>query len=266
MNRGLLSPGVFSTLSWLLLLGAMVVLAGVGYDVYKRHIAPREPQHFHFGSVQQSAEAGRVELTEIIDAHIFGVVPVAKKKIKVLKPEVVEAPETRLNLTLTGVITASNPLHRRAMIEVKRGQTSVVQVGAEIGKTGATLNAVFADYILIEHRGKLEKLVLERSLLKLSDRAAQNKQTISALNINIAEFEALAEVDPSDLDISRLLPPNSEQQPPQPENSAGQDQQNIQQPNIDSEEATELEQKTEPKQLLQNEASLYNSRVWEKFS
>lgn len=205
MNQNLVPNSVFAAGSWAVLGMAMVALAAVGIEVFQRHIADPPVQQFNFGSLKRQDADERVSLAGIINAHIFGTVPVVKKPTK---QKVVEAPKTKLNLSLTGVITSPDPNQSRAMIEVQRGQTSVVLVGNEIGSTGAKLDAVFADHILIQHRGALEKLVIERDSLKLDDLTATNAQTISALNINVAEFEALAEVDPEDLDISKLMPAN----------------------------------------------------------
>jgi hypothetical protein len=205
MNQNILPNSVFTAGSWALLAAAMVALAAVGIEVFQRHIADPPVQQFNFGSLKRQDADERVSLAGIINAHIFGTVPVVTQPSK---PKVVEAPKTKLNLSLTGVITSPDPNQGRAMIEIQRGQTSVVLVGNEIGNTGAKLDAVFADHILIQHRGALEKLVIERDSLKLDDLTATNAQTISALNINVAEFEALAEVDPEDLDISKLIPAN----------------------------------------------------------
>lgn len=184
---------------------AMMALVVVAREVYMRHLIPQSVQRFSF-SVEESAVAREnANLAKVTRQHIFGVVPPVKKKV-VEKPKVVEAPKTRLKLNLTGIIAGRTAEENRAMVEIKRGNTSVVKVGEEIGKTKAKLLAVHSDHILIEHRGKTEKLELVRPELSLTDLRLQSDQTISALNINVAEFEALAKVDPSDLDIEKLLP------------------------------------------------------------
>jgi len=205
MNRHLFSNSAFSAASWLLLFGAMASMAITGFEIYNSHLRADAGQQFNFGSVPATARGANAGLASTINSHLFGTVPVQVKP-KIEKPKVVEAPETRLNLSLTGVVTAPDPKNSHAMIEIERGQTSVVRVGAEIGKTGAQLNAVFPDHILIDHRGKIEKLAIDRESLDLTDVSASNAQTISALNFNVAEFEALAAVDPRDIDISSLLP------------------------------------------------------------
>ena len=210
--------------SWLALLASAGAVAWSGYEIYNRHLKPPAAQEFNFGSIEQVAASERVGLEPVIQAHIFGVVP-PKPKPQAEKPKVVEAPKTKLNLLLTGVITSPDPAGGIAMIEIQRGQTSVVRVGSNIGKTGARLEAVHSDHILIERQGKLEKLPIERNTLDLVALASSNEQTISSLNINVAEFEALAAVDPSETDISRLLPqrqdPPVPATDPGPENTAG---------------------------------------------
>ncbi|MGI9316630.1 MAG: type II secretion system protein N [bacterium] len=246
MNQKILPNSVFAAGSWGLLAVAMVSLAGVSVEVYQRHLADPPVQQFNFGAAKQQGKDELVNLAGIINAHIFGTVPVIKKPAD--KPKVVEAPKTKLNLSLTGVITAPDPNKSRAMIEVQRGQTSVVLVGNQIGNTGAKLDAVFSDHILIEHRGALEKLVIERDFLKLDDLSATNAQTISALNINVAEFEALAEVNPEDLDISKLMPVA---QPTQPKVEPDQQIEDPDEAAAQQEKAEELEE--EKKRIEQAE-------------
>jgi len=197
---------MFSSASWLCLLLAMMALVAVSREVYVRHLTPQSVQRFSFSAGNSSAARVKSDLTEVARQHIFGTVPPVKKKV-VEKPKIVEAPKTKLKLSLTGVITAKTQEESRAMVEIKRGETSVVRVGEDIGTTGAKLTAVHRDHILIEHRGKPEKLELVRPELSLTDLRSQSDNTISALNINVAEFEALAKVNPNDVDISKLLPP-----------------------------------------------------------
>ena len=236
MNQNILPNSLFNVGSWVLLAVAMVALTGVTIEVFKRHFADPQVQQFNFGSRKQSGGNERVSLAGIANLHIFGTVPIKKPDAK---PKVVEAPKTKLNLSLTGVITSPDPKKSRAMIEVQRGQTSVVLVGNEIGNTGANLDAVYSDHILIQHRGALEKLAIERDLLKLNDLAATNAQTITALNINVAEFEALAEVNPDDLDISKLVPA------PQVPQTQTNEQQSGDQRTVDPDEAAAQQEQAE---------------------
>ena len=256
MNQNILPNSVFTAGSWGLLAVAMVALAGVTIEVFKRHIADPPVQQFNFGSPKQTGGDERVSLAGIVNAHIFGTVPVKKVDAK---PKVVEAPVTKLNLSLTGVITAPDPQKSRAMIEVQRGQTSVVLVGSEIGNTGARLDAVYSDHILIQHRGALEKLAIQRDLLKLDDISATNAQTISALNINVAEFEALAEVNPEDLDISKLMP--APQVPLSPSDDAQDDMPQIENPDDAAAQREEAEREEEERRRIEQAEELRQQQM-----
>ena len=227
MQRSLIPNWMFSSASWLCLLFSMIALVVVAREVYTQHFIPESVQRFSFSSVGSVVTRDNVNLAEVARQHIFGVVPPVKKKV-VEKPKVVEAPKTRLKLSLTGIIAGGTADENRAMIEIKRGNTSVVKVGEVIGKTRAKLTAVYSDHILIEHRGKTEKLELVRPELSLTDLRLQSDQTISALNINVAEFEALAKVDPRDLDITKLLP----KQPPSVEENYQSDEERNAQRNV----------------------------------
>jgi hypothetical protein len=247
MNNLSSTNSLFSAGSWLLLLGSMAALASAGYQVYARNLVEKPPQQFHFNAPHASAPAEQMDLSKIVQAHVFGVVPIKVKE----KPKVVEAPKTQLKLTLTGVITAIPEEQGRAMIEVQRGTTSIVRVGEEIGKTGARLNSVFTDHILIDRQGKLEKLLIDRATLEINNLAAQNSQTISALNINVSEFEALAKVDPADLEIERLLPKQPQvAQDSEPANAVGADGQSIEE--TGSQSATQLKKIQADLEMLQS--------------
>ncbi|MBX2869934.1 MAG: hypothetical protein KTR18_14740 [Acidiferrobacterales bacterium] len=219
MQRHLIPNWIFSSASWLLLFVGVAALGVVAKHAYQSNFSPKSVQRFAFGSAFLNKSEVRADLSEVTQQHIFGVVPPVKKPV-VEKPKVVEAPKTRLKLSLTGVITSDPVSQSLAMVEIKRGQTSVVRIGDPIGKTGAKLNEVHSDHIIIEYRGKPERLELVRPKMSLSDLRSQNNQTIDALNINVAEFEALAKVNPTDLDITKLLPPPA----PVPSNTSEVDQ------------------------------------------
>ena len=198
-----ISARLFSLLSWLVLLASMVLLGMTLLDAYKRHFTIDQSQSFVFGNFSTEKQSFQTSLQDVVRQHIFGTVPVVKPKPE--KPRVVEAPISKLNLKLTGLFAATDPSQGHAMVEIKRGQTGVVKVGAGIGKTGAKLNAVFPDHILIQHRGKLEKVVMKRRSLTLSAPSTLSEQSVSELNIDVKEFEALAEVDPAESETGQLV-------------------------------------------------------------
>ncbi len=123
--------------------------------------------------------------------HLFDVQPAAAK---VVQPKVINAPKTQMKLKLTGLVSASSTEFGYAMIEVKRCETSVVGVGQKIGKTSAKLHAIQGGHILIDYRGKIEKLQLEREILGFADTNALSTETIKQLNLSVVELATLTQI------------------------------------------------------------------------
>lgn len=203
-------------IGWMLLL---LALAGTGWAVYDSANRIRnlhtDDQVFNFGDGSlQISDQQAVTLDRVINVHLFGVVPPkVEKKVEAPKVQVVDAPKTRLNLTLTGIVAGGSPDMAYAMIEVSRGETSVVTVGNEIGKTGATLHAIKVDHVLIDHKGKIEKLPLEREALGMGntpDRAPA-PVTVRELDLSAAELAALTQVGESVEQESPVFPAGSEE-------------------------------------------------------
>ena len=73
---------------------------------------------------------------------------------------VTDAPETKLNLTLTGVVTSSVPEQGAAIIENK-GSQDTYGLGDKIIGTNATLREVFRDRVIIRNGVANETLMLD---------------------------------------------------------------------------------------------------------
>ena len=74
--------------------------------------------------------------------------------------EVTDAPETRLNLTLTGVGASSDQEAGTAIIE-NRGSQAVYGLGEKIEGTNATLQKVYNDRVIIKNGVRNETLMLD---------------------------------------------------------------------------------------------------------
>jgi len=74
--------------------------------------------------------------------------------------EVKDAPETRLNLTLSGVVASNKPSDGAAIIE-NSGKQETYGIGDVITGTRATLEQVMSDRVLIKQSGRLETLMLD---------------------------------------------------------------------------------------------------------
>ncbi|MBN2865079.1 MAG: hypothetical protein JXK16_03660 [Thiotrichales bacterium] len=98
-----------------------------------------------------------------------------------------EMTDTRLKLTLKGVIDVDGA---GVAIIQSSGQTLVVGEGEEIVK-GVDLIEVYADQVVISHRGKRERLMMEE-LTKGLIESASNGVTTSAVASELNEKEAAA--------------------------------------------------------------------------
>lgn len=140
------------------LLTAMLILAWVLYDVGLRFIpalsatrdtVPVQPK------TDAKVPAEDYRLNQIIAAHLFGVAPTQK-------PVVQQAPETRLRLTLLGVMASNRDDKARAVIASDAASDRSYSIGDRINGTDAKLYAIETDRVIIERGNRLEKLSLER--------------------------------------------------------------------------------------------------------
>jgi general secretion pathway protein C len=107
-----------------------------------------------------SGATGRstVNERELASWHLFGEV---QKSQPVQKPKPVEAPETRLQLTLSGLFASDDPQEARAIIGDPGGQEQSYAVGDPL-PGGATLSEIYADRIILKRGGGFETLRLPR--------------------------------------------------------------------------------------------------------
>ena len=87
--------------------------------------------------------------------HLFGEANVAPRV------GAVDAPETRLDLTLRGIAASGSPRYARALIAGPDAKEKVYAVGAEV-PGGALVHEIHADRVLLNRRGTLETLRLPK--------------------------------------------------------------------------------------------------------
>lgn len=105
-------------------------------------------------------KSGDDSLSGLLNSQVFGHFN-AEKKIE--QPKIVEvkdAPKTRLNLTLAGVVASSNPTLSLAVI-ANRGKQNTYGIDETIDGTRATVKAISVDRIIISNNGRDETLMLE---------------------------------------------------------------------------------------------------------
>jgi general secretion pathway protein C len=110
----------------------------------------------------QSTQASKPKLLNVkaIEAlNLFG--DFSQKNVEKIEELVIEdAPETRLKLTLTGVVASSDKVTSAAIIE-SSGKQETYSIGENIKGTRAVLEQVFNDRVLLKVSGRLETLMIE---------------------------------------------------------------------------------------------------------
>jgi general secretion pathway protein C len=99
-----------------------------------------------------------VNISQILNLNLFGDAQ-AQPTAEVVQ-SVSEAPETKLNLVLSGVV-ASNQADRGAAIIEYRNSQSTYGVGDKIEGTNVTLDEIYTDRVIIKNRLTRETLMLE---------------------------------------------------------------------------------------------------------
>ncbi len=147
-------------------------------------------------SVPAAAERGAA-LLEVAEMHLFG-----RPQAGITTAAApIEAPETRLNLTLRGVI-ASRELRAMAIVADPRGDERPYPVGAEL-PGGAVLVEIHPDRVILRRGGRYEALRLPRESGVTAARPAAAARPTAAsagtVAVNLAEFRQQLLNNPADL-------------------------------------------------------------------
>lgn len=133
-----------------------------------------------------------IDVSGLLALNLFGVFDnqIAKPQEETIQ----DAPETRLNLTLAGVVASDDASTAAAVIE-NNGSQETYGIGDKISGTRATLQQVMSDRIIIKQSGKVETLMLDgfdykkvnanNTLVKPATPKAQNRtkrQTVDQRN------------------------------------------------------------------------------------
>ena len=138
-----------ATLTWALMPGAAPTVAAP---------AARNPD------TAGGAERPTTDYDVLLKSHPWGEPPTEPAPIV---ENVVDAPDTTLSLTLTGILAiGEGDPNGQAIISANRAQEKTYRIGQAIeGANGATLHSVFADRVLLNRGGNLETLRLPKETL-----------------------------------------------------------------------------------------------------
>ncbi len=153
---------LFTVANVVLLSGAMIELALLSWQLVPRPPAPPAPGPTGgpAPSVAQPSDTAPATARDLARWHLFGEVrkgrpapgPVIRK----------ELPETRLNLSLRGVVSSAAGRTGGAIIDTGNGQEVYYPVGSSL-PGGARLQSVHKDHVVLERNGRLETLKLPRN-------------------------------------------------------------------------------------------------------
>ncbi len=110
-------------------------------------------------SAQPTARVGTTgqnQVRQISQWHLFG--KVQKDAPKVVA-KATDAPDTRLNLKLRGVLASDDPAFAMAIIADGKGKEDAYALEAKL-PGNAVLKEIYADRVILEYRGRLEALRL----------------------------------------------------------------------------------------------------------
>lgn len=107
-----------------------------------------------------TAPVSRVDYQRIAALHLFGVPRVEQAA----KPAPTDAPETRLNLTLRGILFNPDPLFARAIISSPGKEDELYKAGDPV-PGGATIDQIYSDRVMLLRGGQYEALRLPEDRL-----------------------------------------------------------------------------------------------------
>lgn len=168
-NKGLLRAVVIM----LAVIYILYISANIFWRVVPEPAVPKLPAKFaSITSTSTGSSVPQNNINSLITLNIFGQPPVALKTDE--KP-LDKVPETKLNLTLTGVV-ASTIEDGGAAIIARNNTQNTYGLGDKIDGTQATLHKVFADRVIISNRGIKETLMLDGVDYAEANKAVQQRQ------------------------------------------------------------------------------------------
>ena len=152
--------------------------------------------------VISSTVDNKIATQKLQEQHLFG--QVVKEEIKVKpKEEVSDAPKTKLNLTLVGVVAATDSSYSSAIIVYKNEQDSYF-TDSIIEGTKAKVAKIYQDRVLLDVNGELQTLMLD-GVETLEKKQQEHESATSAPSPKISNNRGKSEVKTISIDREALL-------------------------------------------------------------
>lgn len=107
-------------------------------------------------AAQPAAAQRQTDVQAIVDQHLFG-----SYQPNPAGQNAAEAPETRLSLSLIGILSATQERDSRALIGSSNGDEKPYAIGDDVIR-GVSLQAIFPDRVVLSRDGTLETLRLNK--------------------------------------------------------------------------------------------------------
>ena len=159
---------------WLLLILCCQQLATLTWQLVPLRAAPVLPLRLQTGGNPQTVE-NSLDVRSLLQLALFGKADVAPKKSDEISSSEntsavkQDAPRTRLNLTLTGVLASTVPSRSIAVI-IYAGQEASYGIGDTITGTPAKLRDILPDRVILSNQGQDETLMLDGEEFKAPGR------------------------------------------------------------------------------------------------
>lgn len=120
--------------------------------------------------------AAAVSIDQIAAANLFGDRAAATSAAT---QKIIDAPETNLNLTLTGIVASAEGPRSRALIENEQGEERPYAIGQTIA-AGVDLHAIYTNRVILDRNGRFETLTLERAKMEAAVERVDGGETVGA--------------------------------------------------------------------------------------
>lgn len=144
-----------TVLSVLLVIACAYILVEITWLVFPQDDTTASPVQQKTSSVNNSRQQQQ-QFRQLTSSNIFGAAQTRTTQIQT------KVPETRLNLSLKGVL-AAKPMHRASAIiaQGRGGKEEIYSVGDKL-QGGVLIKEIHPEHIVLERNGRLETLKLEK--------------------------------------------------------------------------------------------------------
>lgn len=144
-----------------LVLAVAYALAGLTWELVPGPRADAPAPEIAPAQGSSADHGGTANYGDLVDSHLFGE---AKVQTQPTAAAPVDAPETTLDLELTGVQATTDSRQGQAIIASSRNHEKAYSVGDAIeGTNGVRLHAVYTDRVILDSNGQLETLHLPKA-------------------------------------------------------------------------------------------------------